>query len=203
MFACIVVLWVFVLCNPAISVGLQREEVKGREHKFPCFWFYSSINNQESENVRDPGWDVGPPLWESSLWTYSQSEEAEGFFWRALCRFLTTLRDAVFHESLHTRQPACCLPKYQTTTTNNVVRVMFQLSPVVCVGGTRVSHPSAELQIFYHNWKSQNTFPWREGTEIQKKNSALCLAMPKCSNINMPCLCCWWTESSPTGFFFF
>lgn len=50
---------VSVLCNPAISVGLQRKEVKGREHEFPCFWFYNSINNQESENVRDPGWLKG------------------------------------------------------------------------------------------------------------------------------------------------
>lgn len=30
--AFIVVLWVFVLHNPAISVGLRREEVKGREN---------------------------------------------------------------------------------------------------------------------------------------------------------------------------
>lgn len=156
-FACIVVLWVFVLCNPAISVGLQREEVKGREHEFPCFWFYSSINNQESENIRDPGWAVGSFTSQSNrslLWTCSQSGEAEGFFWRALCWFPPLSSwCAVFHESLHTRQPACCLSKYRTATTNMVVRVMFQLPPVLWFWGNMCQSPLCRTAAFLSQLK--------------------------------------------------
>lgn len=156
-FACIVVLWVFVLCNPAISVGLQREEVKGREHEFPCFWFYSSINNQESENIRDPGWAVGSFTSQSNrslLWTCSQSGEAEGFFWRALCWFLPfSSWCAVFHESLHTRQPACCLSKCRTATTNKVVRVMSQFPPVLWFWGNTCQSPLCRTADFLSQLK--------------------------------------------------
>lgn len=82
--------------------------------------------------------------------------------------------------------------------------------------GININHPSPELLIFYHNWNRRAILA--EGREVQKKNSALCLARPKfrlqqyertrvmllVNNIIsyrlflwIPFLCfCWWTATA-------
>lgn len=129
---------VSVLCNPAISVGFQGKEVKGREQQFPCFWFYNSINNQESENVRDPGWLKGCRslhFWGHSVGPVASQEWLKVYFgklWNELFRTfwwsLSTLPGAVCF--LHTRcgwEPPCYLWTYNKALSSSVRLILLDI----------------------------------------------------------------------------
>lgn len=121
--AFIAALCVFVLHNPAISVGLRREEVKGRENQLPCFWFFGSINNLESEKVMDPGWDVEPfisevitlglfPVRSGCMFLSEGSLSYSGLCGHLFPLFLILCASLKPHTS-HGWEPPRCLSKYK------------------------------------------------------------------------------------------
>lgn len=147
---------VSVLCNPAISVGLQGKEVKGREQQFPCFWFYNSINNQESENVRDSGWLKGCRslhFWGHSFGPVTSQEwlmVCVGKPWNELFRTFwwsfSTLPGATCF--LHARcgwEPPCYLSIHNKALNSSVRLILLDINEACCESSVAVLTSSVLL----------------------------------------------------------